>query len=166
MDELILDPQQPRNLNSWQVRAITFAFVLLTGVVIWMLWSQFGWQLASFGRTKTIHEVDQTAFIEETGVKITLLAVSAGGGMIDLRYQVADPDKAVIVHDDDRPPTIIDERSGTVITRPWHEHSHDRDFHSAVIYYELLMNPDGIIDPGSIVTIKIGDSVLEHVQVQ
>ncbi len=166
MDELVLDPRQPRKLSQWQMRAIILAFVLLAGVVMWMLWSQFSWQLASLGRVKTVGEMDQTAFVEETGIKITLLAVSAGGGMIDLRYQIADPDKAIIVHDDERPPTIIDERTGIVITRPWHEHSHDNELHTAVIYYELLMNPDGIIDPGSTVTIKVGDAVLEHVRVQ
>ncbi len=165
MDELILDPQQPKQLSKWQMRTIVLAFILFAGVVAWMLWSQFSWQLASLGRVKTVAEIDQTAFTEETGVKVTLVAVTASGGMIDLRFQVADPDKAIIVHDDERPPTIIDERTGKVITRPWHEHG-DTDFHSAIIYYVLLMNPDGIIEPGSIVTIQIGDMTLEHVRVQ
>ena len=166
MDELIFDPTMSRNWKSWQSRAASIFFIALAGVVVWMVWSQFSWVLASLGKTNFVTEMDQTAFTEETGVRITRVSVSAGGGMIDLRYQVADPDKAIVVHDDNRPPTIIDERSGTVITRPWHEHSHDREFHTAVIYYELLMNPDGIIDPGSIITIKIGDAVLEHVKVQ
>lgn len=166
MDETIIKPQQSGTLSQWQLRAVFVVLVLLAGVVTWMIWSQFGTQLAAWGGAKSVAEMDQAHFTEETGVKITRIAVSAGGGMIDLRYQIADPDKAIIVHDDERPPTIIDERSGTVISRPWHEHSHDRDLHTAVIYYELLMNPEGIINPGSLVTIKIGDTILEHVRVQ
>lgn len=165
MDEAIFEPQHTGKLSHWQMRVVFVALMLLTGIVSWMLWSQFSTQLDALG-SKTVSEMDQTLFTEETGVRITLIAVSAGGGMIDLRYQIADPDKAIIVHDDDRPPTIIDERSGLEISRPWHDHAHDNDLHTAVIYYELLMNPDGIIESGSLVTIKIGGTVLEHVRVQ
>lgn len=166
MDEAIYESQQTGSLSRWQTRIVFVTLVLLTGIVAWMLWSQFSSQLLALGYNKTVTEMDQAAFTEETGVRITNVAVSAGGGMIDLRYQIADPDKAIIVHDDDRPPTIIDERSGLIISRPWHDHAHDNELHTAVIYYELLMNPDGVINPGSLVTIKIGDTVLEHVRVQ
>jgi hypothetical protein len=85
--------------------------------------------------------------------------------MIDLRYQVVDPDKAVMVHDDENPPTIVDEATGQAINTPFHEHGAS-ELHTAITYHELIMNAGGLIKRGSAVTIVIGDARLEHVRVQ
>ena len=84
--------------------------------------------------------------------------------MLDLRYRVLDPDKALAVHDDENPPTIIDEDSGTSLSRPWHEHG-DAAMRTGVVYHELLMNSDGAVRRGDRVTLKIGASRLEDVRV-
>lgn len=78
MDELIFDPTMSRNWKSWQSRAASIFFIALAGVVVWMVWSQFSWLLASLGKTNFVTEMDQTAFTEETGVRITRVSVSAG----------------------------------------------------------------------------------------
>lgn len=106
------------------------------------------------------------AFEAATGVRITRVAVTAGGGMIDFRYQVIDPDKAVIVHDWDKPPTIVDEATGKPFNAPWMQHSHNVNLKAGVTYYLILVNPQGGIKRGAPVTIQIGGSQLEHVIVQ
>src|ERR1700741_4197051 len=49
----------------------------------------------------------QAAFEEATGVQLVRIAVTAGGGMLDLRYRVLDPDKAIVVYNKQKTATII-----------------------------------------------------------
>lgn len=106
------------------------------------------------------------AFEEATGVQILRVAVTAGGGILDLRYRVLDPDKAIVVHDRDNPPAIIHEASNRTANRPFMHHTKARDMHLAVTYYELLLNPDEAIKVGDPVTVVLGGAMLEHVIVQ
>lgn len=108
----------------------------------------------------------QHAFTEITGVRLVRVAISSGGGMLDLRYRVVDADKAVVVHDSENPPTIIDESSGVIIDTPWMDHTSGRPMHNGVTYYTLLMNREGKIQQGSLVTVILGNTRLEHVIVE
>ena len=59
------------------------------------------------------------------GIDIDLLAVTAAGGLVELRYQVVDPDKAApLVHDSDLSPALVAEDSGKtlVMSTPPHHH--------------------------------------------
>ncbi len=110
--------------------------------------------------------IAQAAFEEVTGVQILRVAITAGGGILDLRYRVLDPDKAIVVHDKDNPPAIIHEASNRTANRPFMHHKKARDMHLAVTYYELLLNPGEIVKPGDPVTVVLGGAKLEHVIVQ
>ncbi|RMG90432.1 MAG: hypothetical protein D6706_19645 [Chloroflexi bacterium] len=165
MHEVSLSVHGRKRPFSFTMLLFLALILALVGLLIWMAVTQFG-HIITGNRPQSAAELPQTTFTEATGVRIMLVAITAGGGMIDLRYQIADPDKAVIVHDEENPPTIIDERTGKVISRPWHDHAHDQDLHTAVTYYELILNPDGLIRPGQTVTIRIGNAELKHVPVQ
>ena len=130
--------------------------------------------LAALGGWATIADYDgeadqasaaiaQAAFEEATGVRIVSVAVTAGGGMLDLRYRVLDPDKAIVVHDKGNPPAIIHEATSQSINKPFMHHSKGRDLHAAVTYYELLLNVGEVVKPGDAVTVVIGDARLAHV---
>jgi hypothetical protein len=106
------------------------------------------------------------AFQDETGVEVVRVTLAAGGGMLDLRYRVLNPDKAVLVHDPKQPPRIILERTGLIVDRPWMAHHGAGEMHMAATYYELLINPGGIVKRGDAVTVAIGSARLAHVTVQ
>ena len=108
----------------------------------------------------------QAEFEEATGVQLVRIAVTGGGGMLDLRYRVLDPDKAIVVHDKQKPPTIVDETSGQSASRPWMPHHGGSKLDFARTYYELIVNPGGIIKRGDRVTLVVGDMRLAHVVVQ
>jgi|GEM_PF-476165 len=141
------------------------AFSLLALLAAWML---LGSQAVPqpVGAPGNLDRLAQQTFIDQTGVRIVLVALSAGGGMIDLRYQVIDPDKALIVHDEDTPITIIDEASGAALKTLWMDHGHERELHAGVTYPNLILNVGGVLKPGSRVMIAIGDARLEGVIVQ
>ncbi len=154
----------PRKAVSRLIWLLVIPFISAI-LAVWLLPATELHQYLPWSRPK-ISEQARLLFEEKTGVRITLVAVTSGGGMIDLRYQVIDPDKAVIVHDPANPLTVINEANGRELNVPWMNHVHNGQYQSGVTYYTLLMNPDGQIKPGSLVTVRIGGVSLEHWVVQ
>ena len=149
-----------RRPRPWRLALGATGLGLLLGLATWMVIAQH--PRAGFDRDGDA--LSRAAFEEATGVRLLYIAVTAGGGMLDLRYRVLDPDKALAVHDDENPPTVIDQDSGVALSRPWHEHG-DAAMRTGVVYHELLMNSDGAVRRGDRVTLEIGASRLEDVRV-
>jgi hypothetical protein len=110
--------------------------------------------------------VSAEGLAQTTGVKIRFVAESGGGGLLDLRFTVLDPDKAHTIHDAKTPPAIIDERSGIVLDRLFMGHSHTGPFKPAVTYYLVFENTGNWVHRGSKVTVLLGNAQVEHVVVQ
>ena len=101
-----------------------------------------------------------------SGVRLVRVAVTGGGGLVDLRYQVVDPNKAVAVHETQTPPAIIDERTGLVLNRLLMGHAHQGQLKAAVSYYLIFENTGNWVRRGSKVTVLLGDAQVEHVVVK
>jgi len=145
---------------TWQQIAFTVGAALILGLAIWMVTSQVTGNFAQKQQNAAI-----AAFEEETGIRVVRIVLTGGGGIIDLQYQVVDPDKALIIHDADNPPMMLDEKSNFIFANPFHEHA-AREVHTAVTYHELIMNGSGFIQRGSKITLKVGESKLEHLVVK
>lgn len=137
-----------------------FVTLLLAGLAGWILVTQHA---PALNHAKPLP--DQTTFAAATGIRIVRVALTAGGGLADIHYQVLDPDKAIIVHDRQQPLTLIQEPSGTVLEIPFHGHGF-RQLHTGVIYRLHLWNTNGALKRGDQVTIMVGDVSLEKVVVQ
>jgi hypothetical protein len=109
---------------------------------------------------------------ERWGVKIESLRTSANGHMLDFRYRIKDPEKAVHLVDRNNKAYLIDQASGKVLAVPntakvgplrqtvrYGTPKPDR------IYFVLFGNP-GLVKPGSQVTVVIGDFRAENLVVQ
>lgn len=155
---------QKRNAlpDLWGLILLVGLVTLLIALALWMIISQFG---LDGGWQQNRQAQAQAAFEEETGIRLIRVAMTAGGGMLDFQYQVVDPDKALIVHDDDNPPALIEESTGWLFATPFHDHAF-RELHTAVTYHELITNGDGLLNRGSKVTLTVGEARLEHVPVQ
>jgi hypothetical protein len=100
------------------------------------------------------------------GVDVNLVAVTAAGGMVELRFQVTDPDKADgILHDPSDRPVLVSEDTGATLVMSAPPHSH-RELQLGGTYFFLLANAHNALHAGSEVTLVIGDSRLEHLEVQ
>lgn len=146
--------------TAWQRWVLAAGVVLILALAGWMIASQVVGDLAQNRQARAI-----AAFEEQTGIRVLRIVLTAGGGIIDLQYQVVDPDKALIVHDDDNPPMMLDQESNLVFANPFHEHA-SRELHTAVTYHELIMNGGGLIKRGSLVTLRVGESLLADLIVQ
>ena len=110
--------------------------------------------------------VPVSGLAEHSGVRLIRVAVTGGGGLLDLRYQVVDPSKAVAVHEAETPPAIIDERTGLVLNRLLMGHAHTGQLKPAVSYYLIFENTGNWVRRGSEVTVLLGDAQVEHVVVK
>ena len=110
--------------------------------------------------------VSASGLAERSGVRLIRVAVTGGGGLLDLRYQVIDPSKAAAVHEAKTPPAIIDERTGLVLDRLLMGHAHHGQLKAAVSYYLIFENTGNWVRRGSEVTVLLGGAQVEHVVVK
>jgi hypothetical protein len=116
----------------------------------------------SWGRTP----VDTDGLAARSGVRITQVAVTGGGGLLDLRFQVLDPNRANSLHDAATPPAVIDESSGLVVRDLLMSHAHTGKFTAGETYYLVFENPGNWIRRGSKVTVLLGQAQVAHVVVR
>ncbi len=101
------------------------------------------------------------------GVDVNLIAATARGGLIELRYQVVDPDKATrILHDEELAPILIAEDTGKTLRMSSPPHKHGAELRTGGQYFFLMANARNALHEGSLVTLVIGDARLEHLTVQ
>jgi hypothetical protein len=106
-------------------------------------------------------------FERRIGVRLVRVAVTGGGGLVDVRYEVLDPTAAASIHDPARPPELVDERTGLVVRDLFMGHSHNgRRFKAAQTYFLLFENPGSLVRRGTRVTVQLGAARLAHVRVE
>jgi len=110
--------------------------------------------------------VSEADLAQRTGVRLKQVSVTGGGGLLDVRFQVVDPDKAVAVHDAETPPAIIDEATGLVINQMLMDHRRSGTLKPAVTYYMVFENTANWVHRGSKVSVLLGDALVEHVVVK
>lgn len=110
--------------------------------------------------------VDAEGLVRASGVRVAHVVVTGGGGLVDLRFQVVDPEAANALHDPATPPALVDEDTGLVVHDLLMNHSHSGAYRAGTTYYLVFENPNGWIHPGSVVSVLLGDAQVEHVVVE
>lgn len=110
--------------------------------------------------------VTADGLLQTVGVRVTRVALSGDGGLLDMRFQVVDPDKAADLHDTSTPPALVDENSGQVIGRLLMGHAHSGTFKAGVTYYYVFEDPGGLVKRGHEVSVVLGPARVEHIRVQ
>jgi hypothetical protein len=123
-------------------------------------------QSSDAARVRVPPTVPRAALPARSGVRLVRVSTTGGGGLLDLRYQVVDADRAQSVHDAETPPIMIDERSGLLVSQLFMGHMHHGQPKPGVSYYLIFLNPGNIVRAGSRVTVQLGDARVPHVVVQ
>jgi len=89
------------------------------------------------------------------GVQVTLLAVTAANGLIDIRFRIVDADKAAALFAPETLPAVI-ARDGTVALRP-PTPPDPQELTDGQGYFLLYPNSGGAVTPGSQVVLAFGD---------
>jgi hypothetical protein len=108
--------------------------------------------------------VSAAGLAQRNGIRIVHVALTGAGGLVDLRFQVLDSDKAASIHG--APPEMVDERTGAVVDQLLMGHSHKGALHVGQTYYLIFENPGDFVHHGSRVTVELGGLRVRHVAVQ
>jgi hypothetical protein len=110
--------------------------------------------------------VDRAGLAARHGIDVDLVAVTAAGGLVELRMQVTDPDKAnAVIHEPADRPVLVAEDTGQTLAMSAPPH-HKANLELGREYFFLLANAHNALRPGSEVTVVVDDVRLEHVEVQ
>ena len=108
---------------------------------------------------------------ERWGIESPTVWLTASGHMLDFRYRIVDPDKALPLLSQKNPASLVDQASGVTLRVP----------HAAKIgtlrqyslapkpgrtFVVLFANAGNVVQRGSKVTVKIGDVAIEGLVVQ
>ncbi len=106
------------------------------------------------------------AFEERWGIRITQVAVTADGGMVDLRYVILDSSKAQQIGvDTTTTPKLIPEDNKTTVFQTARM-SHKNEPQAGTTYFLLYENAGGAVKAHSFITIQLGDLTINHVPVR
>ncbi len=107
---------------------------------------------------------------EKWGIKIKSVRVSAAGYMLVFRYQVINPEKALLLFERQNKPYLIDQATGTKLAVPRTKIGPLRQTSVKPIagrdYSILFGNQRGLVKPGDKVNIIIGDFKVEDITVE
>jgi hypothetical protein len=118
-------------------------------------------------------EVQQTpaqSLANDWGIQVESLRLSANGYMIDFRYKVVDPKKALALASREFKPYLIDEASGAKFLVPKTPkvgplRQTAQNLSAGKTYWMLFSNPGKFVKTGNKVTVVIGDFRVEHMKI-
>lgn len=112
--------------------------------------------------------VNAAGLLDAVGARVLRVTSAGDGGLIDVRYQIVDAEKAVALHDVKRPPALVDEQTGQVISRQimGMNHAHGGTYNNGETYFYEFEDSTGLLQPGDRVSVVLGPVRLEHVRVQ
>ena len=171
VDEVALESKAgpPRAARPFVRAALGLLVLVLLFVAVLFIrgWRPNSDETASPAPVATATAMPISAAIESTyGIRFTGVDVTAGGGMIQVRYQVLDSAKTEAIHGTDLAPYVVDSHGTKYADPGMVGHSHvGKTLAAGRTDYILLANAMGGVKPGSMVTIKVGDLELRDVPV-
>lgn len=158
---------QPKQWPSWRPIFIIIGAVFITVILAFFFGANAPGSAEKnpLGRSFGAAQMISARELEELyGVRVTLIGVTAGGGLVDLRFKILDAQKAMrLLEDHDNMPALIPEGSDVRLGIPG---VHGAEYQTGRVYYMLYGNANGIVQPGKPVSVAFGNIVLEPINAQ
>ncbi len=138
---------------------VVFLAVVLLSLIGWQMWQTYR-PIALPGTPASAEVIE-----ERWGIRITHIAVLADGGLIDFRFQILDPEKAMPLFNLEDRPLLYVETTGQLVDSLYHP-PHGHELVAGYTQYFLYNNHGGVIKPGTLVSVILGDLRLEHIVAQ
>ena len=132
------------------------------------------WGIEAQQQTKeaNLREIEERVISieEQWGIEVQEIRLSAAGYMLDFRYKVVDPDKAVPILRRPVESYVVDQSSGRklLVPRPPKVGSLRQTTlkpEAGRIYFTIFANPGKFVKPGNKITVAIGDMQIEDLVV-
>ncbi len=102
---------------------------------------------------------------EEYGLRVFLIAVTAAGGLIDLRVKIVDGEKAATLLQEPSDYPVLQIEDGTILL-PGTDPPVDAAIKTDANLFIMFSNPGGTVKPGDLITVVFGSVALEPITVQ
>ena len=141
--------------------------LLATMMSVVVLVGIFSYQLGARNNAHVEHPLPETVISNDTleqeyGIHLTLVGVTAAGGMVDVRYRVVDPLKAA---------QLVDEEEGGIMPMVYvgngevmlmsDMHMREQKLVAGRVYFSLIPNAQNVVKRGTVVTVVFGDVAVE-----
>ena len=150
---------------GWKKALIPGVIVLV--LILAAIFAYQAWSTRQMGAAPPASESLSVAELEEQyGLRVRLIGVTGGGGMIDFRLKMIDPDKARdFLQDPAHLPVAIVTEDGTRVLAA-DSMEDDIAWEEGGILFIMLPNSGGAIQPGTPVTVEFGSVKLEPIPAQ
>jgi hypothetical protein len=140
------------------------ALIVLTGLGLYMNNIVRIFQAVSMPEPGTLTQISQAELEEQYGLRVNLVAVTAMGGLVDLRFKIVDGEKAkAFLQDANHFPSLWISNSGARLTVPEETKSQEIQFEDDGNLFLMFPNARGIVKPGTPVTVRFGETQLEPI---
>ena len=141
--------------------SIGIILTILLVVAIYINNVSKAFQAASLPKGTTV--ISQGALQEQYGLRVNLVAVTAAGGMVDVRLKIVDGEKLKLLLADKRNfPTLFTEQ-GVTLTAPEETKSQAIEFVSGGNLFVLYPNSGNAVKQDTPVTILFGNVAVEPI---
>ncbi len=165
MNDSIANPRPVAVENRLLRYALTIAFVVALPLAFlgYRAWESQGLASAPSDDTQF---TSAEAFEAQHGLRLHLIGVTAGGGMVDVRLKVVDAEKAraFLQEPANLPRLVVADTGETLVGAD--ELGDDVTWEEGQILFNLFPNTGGAIEPGTPVIVAFGDVQLEPAPAQ
>ena len=117
--------------------------------------------------TEARHRPYQASLKEKWGLEIKSVRLAMAGKILDVRYQVIDPNKAAGLHKSSGQTFIQDLNSGkNLSTRSPAQPLVSQEMLAGKTYYMMFPNRGGVLKSGSPINLVLGDARVENLRVE
>ena len=145
-------------------KILLFVFILIGFLGIGLYANNVfkAFQPSSLPRGTTV--ISQSLLEEKYGLRVNLVAVTAAGGMVDLRLKIIDGEKAKsLLQDKKNFPVLVASDGKTQLNVSEETKSQEIKFENGVDIFLLFPNAGNAVKPGASVTLMFCDTALEPI---
>lgn len=107
--------------------------------------------------------ISQAALEENYGLRVNLVAVTAAGGLVDVRLKIVDGDKAkALLGDQKNFPSLLAGK-GIILRASEDFTKQEIQFDNDSNLFIMFSNPQSLVKPGTPVTVLFGDTAIEPI---
>jgi hypothetical protein len=132
--------------------AAIILFSLLTGLLAFQTW---GGRLGSFAAG--VSTISESTLADRYGLRVSLIGVTAAGGMVDFRMKMVDAAKAKLLLGDAKNFPVLVSANGQILTVPVDNKPASIEFKQDANFYLMFSNTGGVVTSGSGVIVRFGN---------
>ena len=146
--------------NKFLMPAIALIILVVAGLVF------FSIQKTLLSDTSVRNPITESALEEQYGLRVNLIAITGGGGFVDVRFKIVDGEKAKAFLSDKKNFPALLVNDDIVLNASEDAKSEEIRFNDDGNIFILYVNSANVVKRGSQLRILFGDTVLDPITVR